>query len=296
MSRYEDPRPRMTGIADEAAAGIAEQLACHRTLGWNTLELRSVEGQPLARLSPQQLDAACGEIIHAGFRAPVLDSQIGNWRSDIAEPFEHDLDEFDRLAAVARRLDSRMVRVMSYPNGRGGTDEAAWQREVFRRLALLAERAAGAGIVLVHENCAGWAGRSPAHAQRLLDAVPNPSLQLLFDLGNGLAHGYVNEPWLRALWPRIAHVHVKDARRGSGGQVAYTEPGEGECVLAAGIGFLAARGYRGWWSIEPHLHLIPHHHDAPGQPQAAAYIRYAQQATALVRRALAEAGEGAHVV
>lgn len=273
--------PRLTGIADEGGSSITEQLACHRALGWNTLELRSVDGTALARLAQRQLDNTCDEIVAAGFTVPVLDSQIGNWRSDISDPFEYDIQELERLSSVARRLSSRMVRIMSYPNARDRVEEPAWKAEVFRRLKILAQRAEAAGLVLVHENCAGWAGRSPAHSQCLLDAVPGDSLQLLFDFGNGPEHGYLNAAWLEPLWPRIAHVHLKDASF-LDNEVVYTLPGEGVCELAAGVAYLIARGYRGWWSIEPHLSLIPHHLQAPGQPQSEAYVRYAQRAHALL--------------
>lgn len=284
MTRPDLPQlSRFTGIADEGGESLAAQLACHRALGWNTLELRSVDGLPLAQLGRQQQTAVCAAIVDAGFTVPVLDSQIGNWRSDITDPFKADTDELASLARMARPVGCRMVRIMSYRNQRPGQalDEAAWAREVFRRLSALAGQAADHGLVLVHENCSGWAGQSMAHTLRLLDAVPHPSLQLLFDLGNGPAHGYDAAAWLREVWPRVAHVHVKDALHDHQGQVHYTFPGEGDCRVRESMAFLHARGYAGLWSIEPHLALIPHLQAERGQPRADSYLTYARHAMAL---------------
>ena len=276
-------RARFTGLADEGGESLAAQIECHRALDWNTLELRSVDGLPLARLSPAQQAAVCAAVADAGFTVPVLDSQIGNWRSDITDPFSADVKELALLARLAQPLGSRLVRIMSYPNQRPSQqlDEASWQREVFRRLAALAQQAADHGLVLVHENCSGWGGQSLAHTLRLLDAVDHASLQLLFDLGNGPAYGYDASVWLEPLWPRIAHVHVKDARRDEQDLVHYTFPGEGICRVGEGMAFLHARGYAGLWSIEPHLALIPHLQTARGQPCADAYQAYARRAVAL---------------
>lgn len=290
---------RFTGIADEGGESLAAQLDCHRALGWNTLELRSVDGLPLARLGRQPLDAVCAAIVDAGFTVPVLDSQIGNWRSDIADAFAADAQELALLARLARPLGSRLVRIMSYPNQRPGQalDDAAWQREVFRRLGLLTRQAADQGLVLVHENCSGWGGQTPAHTLRLLDAVAHPGLQLLFDLGNGPAHGYEAGAWLAQVWPRVAHVHVKDALRDAEGQVRYTFPGEGSCRVREGMAFLHARGYAGLWSIEPHLALIPHLQAGRGEPRADAYLAYARRAMALFEQVCAAtASEPIHAV
>lgn len=293
------PIQRFTGIADEGGESLAAQLACHRALGWNTLELRSIDGLPLARLGQQQLDAVCAAIADSGFTVPVLDSQIGNWRSDITDPFAADVQELTLLARLARPLGSCMVRIMSYPNQRPGQalDETAWHREVFRRLTALAKQAADQGLVLVHENCSGWGGQSLAHTLRLLDAVAHPSLQLLFDLGNGPAYSYEAGAWLEKVWPRVAHVHVKDALRDDQGQVRYTLPGEGDCRVRESITFLHARGYTGQWSIEPHLALIPHLQADRGQPRADTYLAYARHAMALFEQVCsARATELVHAV
>ena len=293
----ESGRHCFTGIGDEGGASLAVQIECHRVLGWRTLELRSVDGTPVASLPPKQLDAACGALIDAGLGVPVIDSQIGNWKSDIGDAFDSDLQELDLLARAGQRLQTRMLRIMSYPNKHLGDE--AWKSEVVRRLTILTERAAGYGLVLVHENCAGWGGQSLAHTQALLEAIPHPNFQLLFDLGNGPAYGYDAVDWLEHVVSRIGHVHVKDARFGSDGEVHYTHAGEGTCRLAESMAYLHRRGYAGLWSIEPHLALIPHLQQTPdlATDRSGQYLEYARGAMALFDAASAtKLEEIAHAV
>ncbi|MFF0148820.1 hypothetical protein [Amycolatopsis sulphurea] len=69
-----------------------------------------------------------------------------------------------------------------------GSAEPEWRREVHARITLLAEDAEWAGLVLLHENCTGWAGTNAERTLELLAAAV-PSVQVLFDTGNGITHG-----------------------------------------------------------------------------------------------------------
>ncbi|MBX6755251.1 MAG: sugar phosphate isomerase/epimerase, partial [Thermorudis peleae] len=54
------------------------------------------------------------------------------------------------------------------------------------------------------------------------------------------------------LAPYIAHVHIKDAQLATG---QVTPAGEGDGEVAETLAALAARGYDGYLSFEPHLTL-----------------------------------------
>ena len=84
-----------------------------------------------------------------------------------------------------------------------------------------------------------------------------PALRLLFDTGNGIAHGYEAYPLLAGVLTHVAHVHIKDAK-GSAAYPVYTLPGAGRSRVADCLRLLLRSGYTGVWSIEPHLHLRPH--------------------------------------
>jgi sugar phosphate isomerase/epimerase len=57
----------------------------------------------------------------------------------------------------------------------------------------------------------------------------------------------------------VTHVHVKDARWNEAtGKADFCLPGEGEGDVARIVADLAARGYEGALSIEPHMSVVFH--------------------------------------
>lgn len=243
------------GIGDEAAPDLAGQMAAIRALGWQALELRSIGGVAVADLPDPQFDAVAEVLRAEGIAVPCVDSRIGNWARPITTPFDQDLAELDILARRCAALGTRYVRIMSYPND--GLASGEWRLRVVDRIHRLAERAERAGLVLLHENCSGWAGTSAERTLDLIEAVDSPALRVLFDIGNGVAHGYSGIDLLRDLAPYVEHVHVKDAVPGPGGAV-YTVPGAGRARVADCLRLLADTGYSGFLSIEPHLAIEPH--------------------------------------
>lgn len=279
--------PLLTGIADEAAPSLAQQIACHRALGWQHMECRSVDGVGVAQLAAPQREQLCAQLAAAGVSVPVLDSQIGNWSRSIADPFDADVAELATLLALAQRLGSRLIRVMSYPNDRSAPwPEADWRAEAIERLSRLARIAGAEGVTLVHENCAGWGGLSIAHALDLVQTIDSPHCRLLFDVGNGLSYRYSAMAYLEQLLPWIAHVHLKDGQLVDG-NVVYTMPGEGRAGVLDCLRYLAEHHYQGGYAIEPHLHLIPHLQVGAADPQQmqASYQDYARRAGALLAQA-----------
>jgi sugar phosphate isomerase/epimerase len=247
------------GIGDEAGRTLAQQTAAIRGLGWQLIELRSVDGTAIADLDDAAFAGCVDTLWAAGLSTACVDSRIADWSRPISQGVEQDLRELERLGPRCAALGTRYIRVMSYPNS--GWESAQWGLEVIRRMRLLARRAADLGLVLLHENCAGWAGRSAERMLRLLAEVDSPALRLLFDTGNGAAYHYraydVLHRLIRQCPEAVAHVHVKDAV-GSGEQARYTLPGHGESRVADCLRLLRESGFAGIWSIEPHLALRPH--------------------------------------
>ncbi|MFJ8659078.1 M20/M25/M40 family metallo-hydrolase [Streptomyces sp. NPDC093795] len=257
MSESVDLTGRITGIGDEAAAGLAGQIAVARELGWSALELRTLDGTALADLSAPAVRDAAGLLHAAGLGVVCLDSRIGNWARPVTGPFSVDLEELERLAEHGRVLGCRSLRVMSWTGDGLPEDEwAASAIDRMRRLARLAERL---GVELLHENCTGWAGSDASRTLRMLAEVESPALRVLFDTGNGVPYGYDGHALLERLLPYVAHVHVKDALPGDRpGEAVYTLPGEGVARVADCVRLLEEHGYRGAYSLEPHLAVVPH--------------------------------------
>ena len=279
-------KPAITyaGIGDEAADELDTQLDAIGELGWNTIELRTIGGVALADLDAAGFDKVAAAIAARGMRVAGVASAIGNWSRTVTDDFAADVSELNRLAPRCRALGTRYVRVMSYPND--GLDADDWRRRVLHRLQDLAKRAEDAGLVLLHENCAGWAGRDADRALELVSFVDSPALRLLFDVGNGMAHGYDAFDMLREVIDYVAHVHVKDAVAGP----VYTLPGTGAARVADCLRLLLAKGYTGSWSLEPHVAFRPHE-AAVGDDRYTGFIACGRALEQLVReRVLPQTG------
>jgi sugar phosphate isomerase/epimerase len=282
VSRRVWPAGGLAGIGDEAAPDLDGQLSAVTSLGWDAVELRTVDGTALSDVDRPGRVRVVAAVRAAGLRVVCLDSRIGGWAGTVADPFERDLAELRVLVEYARALDTRYVRIMSYPNA--GLPEPAWRREVVDRVRRLADVAEAAGITLLHENCVGWAATSAERALDLLDAVDSPALRLLFDVGNGVAHGYFAPDLLADLVPFVAHVHVKDALRDTvDGDTVYTLPGDGVAGVRECLRLLRAGRYDGALSIEPHLATRPHEGRWVGDGGTAAFLVAGRRLAELVR-------------
>jgi sugar phosphate isomerase/epimerase len=237
------------GIGDEAGISLHTQLGALARLGWNWIELRSVDGTAIADLNDRAFNQLVEVLATRGLNVAGVASRIGNWSRPITGAFDRDLDELAILTRRCAALGTRYIRVMSYLNA--GLDEHEWGRRVVYRIRELASRAEQADLVLLHENCTGWAATNVEHMLALLDAVGSPALRLLFDTGNGVAYGYDAYGMLADIVTHVAHVHIKDAA-GTGNPV-YTLPGAGQARVVDCLRLLLRSGYTGVWSIEPHL-------------------------------------------
>lgn len=267
-------RDRSCGIGDEAAPGITEQLAIHRELDLGAIELRTVDGIGLHRLTAAELDRLAAEVGESGLAVPVLDTPVGNWSTTVATDLDAELAVLAGSAACAHALGARWLRVMSYPND--GRPDQEWAAESLRRLAVLTREAERLDVGLLHENCQGWAGQGPAQTLRLLEYVDSPALRLIFDVGNGLAYGYQAPEFLSAVLPWVEHVHIKDGHRTADGEV-FTLPGTGEIDIADCVRQLEDFGYRGRYSLEPHVAHIPHLTATAGEAELATGYRACAQ-------------------
>jgi len=268
--------PVLAGITDEAAYDIGGQLAVLDALGWKAIELRTIDREAVADLSDERFDAVATALSDSGVRVVCLASRIGGWSRPAGTDFRHDLRELDVLAKRARAIGTGYLRIMSYPND--GLSDPAWRALVIERITVLAERAERQGVTLLHENCSGWAGTKAERMLDLLDEVASPALKLLFDTGNGVAHGYDGFDLLADIVGHVEHVHVKDAdERG------FTLPGEGSARVADCVKLLRANGYRGPWSLEPHLAITPHEQGVLADGAAATFVAAGRAMAGLLR-------------
>ena len=271
-----------SGIADEAGKSIVRQIAVHQALGWRHIELRTIDGVNLTDVDDATFDGIAGAVTDAGLTVCCFASQLANWGRPITNDFAVDTAELTRAIPRMHTLGTRFIRCMSYPNK--GWEETAWRDEVVRRLRELACMAADSGVTLVHENCDGWGGVSPANTLELLERVDSPALKLVYDTGNPVAHGQDALEYLRTVIDHVVHVHIKDGKPGAD-HPTYMYAGDGACQVEACIRLLNIHGYDDALSIEPHIAAIIHTGDMGGPERDQAlydsYLEYGRRLMAL---------------
>ena len=297
----------LTGISDEAGATADAQIRAHQSLGWNSLESRFVEVKGFEKGSIHEIpqaafDRFASQLDEAGITVCGVGSTIGNWAHSILDPFSITEGEIGRCVERMHRLGSKIVRVMSYAILKEGDDDAPEQHkeERFRRMREIKRRFDEAGITAVHENCMNYGGLSVPHALELQENVPG--LKWVFDTGNPVFNADRSKPkpyprqnpweFYQALREHIAHVHVKDGRwDAERNDCVFTMPGDGEAEVERVLADLAANGYSGYISIEPHVATVFHDLDEKNDdPEAKAramfdsYLEYGRQMKDMVAR------------
>jgi sugar phosphate isomerase/epimerase len=282
----------ITGIADEGSPELTEQIRIHRTLGWNTLELRLIGKTNICAVDDDAFDEIYRTLQEEQMGVICFASSIANWARPITSDFQADVEELKRAMPRMRRLGTRFIRVMSYPND--GLPEADWRKEAIRRMKELARIAADGDVVMVHENCSGWGGMSPQNQKVLLEEVHSPHLQIVFDTGNPVGEGHPpEETWdfYQTALPFIKHVHIKDCARTAKGEIEYSYPGEGQSMVRRICRSLLDLGYKGAFSIEPHITAQIHlGTSSSGREAEEIYLEYGRRVNAMLAELAESAG------
>ena len=260
----------LTGFADEAARNLETQIQATREIGWRRISARGVNGANLHELAQDEFDRVADQLDEAGIIIPEFGSLIGNWGKKITSDFDVTLAEIERAIPRMHRLNTKMIRVMSYAQEPWGEDQN--EEERFRRLREIHARFADEGLQAIHENCMNWGGFSPEHTLRLIQEVPG--IKLVFDTANPVFQLDRSKPLPDGSFPwqdplefyqkvkeHIVHVHIKDCTnppQGESEPATYTLPGQGQGKVREILTALKNDGYSGGLAIEPHVATVFH--------------------------------------
>ena len=198
---------QLTGIADEAGKELATQIRAHQELGWRYIEPRMVGNAQFTDLPDAEFDVAVKALAAAKIQVSSFASGIANWACKITDPFEKSTDTLTRAIGRMHRLGTKFIRVMTYPND--GLPANEWRAEVLRRFSILAKQAEAGNIVLLVENCDGWASQTPATYRDFFETINSPAVKAVYDTGNPASHGQTNTwEWYQAAKPYIAYIHI----------------------------------------------------------------------------------------
>ncbi len=236
---------KISCFADEIAPEFDTQLHVMKQLGIQYLSLRSVWGKNVLDLTEEELTRIRKSLAASAVRVSSIGSPIG--KVSIYEDFSSHLRRLERALSAAQRLEAGYVRVFSFYMD--GEEPSRHEAEVIRRFETMAEMAAAADIVLLHENEADIYGETSARCLKLLQVVNNPHLRAAFDPANFVIAGedVLDTAWTR-LKPFVEYMHIKDAKRDG----TITPAGEGDGAIPLLLADLRDHASI-FLTLEPHL-------------------------------------------
>ena len=125
--------------------------------------------------------------------------------------WQEGVDEFRACIEAASEVGASRIRVYAGSWHPGDADHAAHWDQLRKALAVLAEDAAAANVMLCVENHFGTMTQTAAETARLVREVDSPAVRVLYDQANlTFTH---DESWTEAFAIQgdlVGHVHVKD--------------------------------------------------------------------------------------
>jgi len=288
----------MTGFADEAGGDLDTQIRVTKELGWENIEARNIGGKNIHDMPDEDFDVTCDKLSDAGVKINCFGSAIANWGKKITDPFDITLATIERTIPRMKRLNTKLIRIMSYGVMKHRAADDQMEEERFRRLREMLRIFTHAGITPVHENCMNYGGMGWNYTLKMIENVPG--LKLLFDTGNPVFTDDRSRDWpypkqsalafYRKVKEHVAYVHIKDCRFVAENpdsifpHADFTYPGEGDGEVREIMGELIADGYDGGISIEPHLATVFHEGESKTAAEMASntYVAYGRRMMALI--------------
>lgn len=243
----------LSGFADEIDADLDTQCDVLDELGIRFLELRSAWDVNVLDLTDEQVAVVRRTLASHDIQVSSIGSPIG--KIPVEGDFDAHLERMARAVLVARELGAPYIRVFSFfltPE----QDPADHRDEVVGRMAALASVAEAGGVVLLHENEKEIFGDTPARVHDIVTSVDSPALRLAWDPANYVQCGVVPFPEAYDLLrPYTDYIQIKDALLATGEVVPA---GAGDGRLRETVRALAADGFDGFFSMEPHLASAHH--------------------------------------
>jgi sugar phosphate isomerase/epimerase len=238
----------LSGFIDEISDDFSEQCKVAAGLGLSYVEVRSAWGTNILDLDDAQLATVRETLAEHGLKVSSIGSPIG--KISIDDEFPPHLERMQHAVEVARTLGAPYIRLFSFfiPDG---TEPDTWRDEVLSRMSALADVAADADVILVHENEKDIYGDIPRRCLDIVTSVSADHLQLAWDPANFVQVGV--RPYAEGyamLRPHVSYIQVKDAQLADG-TVVVAGAGDGEVVET--VRALRADGFDGFFSLEPHL-------------------------------------------
>jgi len=242
---------KLSAFADEVTDEFLGQVEYLASQGVGCIEPRFVNKKNIMDLNKAELDEAKKVIDDRGLKVSAIGSPIGKVRLD--EPFDKHLDRFKHAIDLAVFFETPFIRMFSYyaPEGKNIDD---YRNEVIDRMAAKVDLLSGVDVTMVHENEAHIYGHTAEHCVEMVEAVNSPKFRLVYDPANFVWGEKITNN-VETCWPLmkpyVVHVHIKDWKLGAADVGSI--PGQGDGQIKELLAELAAAGYDGCLTMEPHL-------------------------------------------
>jgi sugar phosphate isomerase/epimerase len=234
-------------FADEIADSTDSQIALLKDLGISWVEFRSGDGKGIADYTVAEAEVIWEKLQRNGISVSALGSPIG--KINITDDFEPHFETFKHVVKLAKAMHTRYIRMFSFYMPKD-EDPGIYRDAVIERLKKLTAYAAEQDVVLLHENEKGIYGDNAPRCLELFKAIDSPHFRATFDFANFVQCGQDPTEAYQMLKPYITYVHIKDALAKDG---TVVPGGQGDGHLAEIFADLKAEGYKGFFSLEPHL-------------------------------------------
>ncbi len=236
----------ITGFADEIDPSIKVQFEELNRLGVKYFEPRGVDGKNISSITPDEAVKLKETMDKYGIKASSIGSPIG--KINIKDDFEEHLLMLENVIEIAKILGTKYIRVFSFFMDEGTYEEN--RSEVMRRMKAMVKLAEENDIILLHENEKGIYGNIAPRCADILKEVNSPNLRAVFDPANFVECDQVTYPdGFELMKPYIEYMHIKDARADK----KIVPAGMGIGNIKSIVTELNKMGYKGFYSIEPHL-------------------------------------------
>ena len=236
----------ISGFADEIDPSLDRQLEALAEFGVEWVELRAADGVNVSDFTPQKRREVREKLLAAGVRVSSIGSPIGKIALD--EPFQPHMERLKRCLEVQKELGAPYLRMFSFYPPQGRRPEEC-RSQVLERLSALLEEAGRWDAVLLHENEKGIYGDTAPRCLDLMEALGGPRFRAVFDFANFLEVGQPTWEAYQKMRPYIQYIHIKDAD----GEKKIVPAGRGKGRVQDILADLAAAGWEGFLSLEPHL-------------------------------------------
>lgn len=215
--------------------------------GYAGMEVRVLDGQIIPSDMPASRRAEIRSLMQAN--GLVIAGIGASTRFSSPDPDERrkNQEELRRYLELANDLESPMVRTFGGAVAEGQTIEQTidWLAD---GLAGVMETAKQQGVTVVLETHDAFCRGQEVAAT--LAKVEHPNLKAVWDTHHPYRMGEsVADTW-KYIGHRLAHVHIKDARRKPDGDWQLVLLGEGEVPNREVIDLLIEKGYQGYLSAE----------------------------------------------